>query len=263
MADSTRLLCLKSAVFILNILFCIFFRPDSTSADSEVLEEYSLSDVTRTVNERCILLALRPSKGDDNLVSILRKLSRAFKNENRAKVGVLKQIDVNLISWEQLKGQDMVEQDDLAFFPRKMEDRSCLLKPSWEKPPKAQPYLGPRTVQELLAFMNKKCQTFRQLDGSLSPTGFAKEKILENLYRVPSSQDPSQLGSNSGPINIASECERIPMPSKQQFFQEYFLRSKPVVITGRMTLQHIYQKTDTKEKLPEILPVNDHLTTFC
>ena len=258
MADSTRLLCSKSAVFILNILFCIFFRPDSTSADSEVLEEYSLSDVTRTVNERCILLALRPSKDDDNLVSILRKLSRAFKNENRAKIGVLKQTDVSLISWEQLKGQDMVEQDDLAFFPRKMEDRSCLLKPSWQKPPKAQPYLGPRTVQELLAFMNKKCQTFRQLDGSLSPAGFAKEKILENLFRVPSSQDPSQLGSNSGPINIASECERIPMPSKEQFFQEYFLRSKPVVITGRMTLQHIYQKTDTKEKLPEILPVNNY-----
>lgn len=159
----------------------------------------------------------------------------------------------------------MVEQDDLAFFPRKMEDRSCLLKPSWEKPPKAQPYLGPRTVQELLAFMNKNCQTFRQLDGSLSPAGFAKDKILENLFRVHSSQDPSQLGSNSGPINIASECERIPMPSKEQFFQEYFLRSKPVVITGRMTLQHIYQKTDTKEKLPEILPVNhlDHLTTLC
>ena len=238
MADSTGLLCFKSAIFILHILCCIFFRPDSTSADSEVLEEYSLSDVTRTVNERCILLALRP-KDDDNLVSILQKLSRAFKNDNRAKVGVLKQTDVSLIIWGKFKSQDIVGQDDLAFFPRKMEDRSCLLKPSWEKPPKAQPYLGSRTVQELLAFMNKKCQTFRQLDGSLSPAGFAKEKILENLYRVPNSQDPSQVGSNSGPIDIASECERIPMPSKEKFFQEYFLRSKPVVITGRTTLQCI------------------------
>ena len=226
MADGTRLLCCMKSSLILNVFVSIIILADMNQAHFEVLEEYSLSNITAAVNNRCILVALHP-KNNSGLVSILRKLSEAFKNESGASIGVLKQTDVSLITWQNSKSQR-----DMAFFPRKIVDRTCLLRPSWEKTPKAEQYLGSRTVEELLAFLNAKCGTFRQLDGRLSPSGFAREKILQNLYRVPNSLEPSQ-DSNYGAVNIASECERIPMPSKEKFFHEYFFRSKPLVFTGR------------------------------
>ena len=224
---------LRKPLFILNVFVGIILFAEMNLAEFEALDEFSLSNITTQVNDRCILVAVHPAKLKSGLGSILRKLSQAFKYETRVSIGVLKQTDVSLISWQNSKSRDLIEQGDLAFFPRKMTDRTCLLKPSWEKPPpSAQPYPGSKTAEELLIFLNTKCETFRQLDGSLSPAGIAREKILENLYRVPNSLEPSK-DSNYGPVNVASTCERIPLPSKEEFFHKYFFRSKPVVITGR------------------------------
>ena len=199
-------------------------------ADFKVLDEYSLSNITTALKNGCVLVALQPA-GSVGLTAILHKLSQAFKNETRARIGVLKLSDVGSISWQNSRSRDMVDYGDLAFFPRKMADRTCLLQPSWETAPKAQLYYGPRTLQELLEFINTKCGTFRQLDGSLSFAGLARKRILDNLYRVPNNEGPSH-DSYSGPVNIGSSCDRIPLPSKEKFFHEYFFRSKPVVITG-------------------------------
>ena len=217
-------------LFILNVFWGIILFAELNLAEFEGLDEYALSNITTQVNDRCILVAVHPAKLNSDLGSILRKLSQAFKFESRVSIGVLKQTDVSLISWQNSKSPDLIERGDLAFFPRKMTDRTCLLKPSWEKPPTAQSYPGSKTAEELLTFLNTKCETFRQLDGSLSPGGIAREKILDDLYHVPHSLDPRK---DSGPVNIASTCERIPLPSKEKFFHEYFFRSKPVVITGR------------------------------
>lgn len=233
MVDAARSCCCK-ALFIMNVFFSITLLADTSLPRLEALGEYSLSNITEEVNDRCILVALHPAK-DSVLVSILRELSNAFKKETRVSIGVLKQIDASLISWQNSKNRDLIEGSDLAFFPRKRVDRTCLLKPNGQKPPTAQQYVGSRTAEELLAFLNKKCETFRQLDGSLSPAGLAKENILENIYRVPNKVDPTQ-DPNFGFINIASSCERIPMPSKEKFFHEYFFRSKPVVITGKNSI---------------------------
>jgi len=231
MAAAMRSSCCK-LLSILNVFVCTLLVVSINLAEFEVLDEYSLSTITTEVRDRCILVGLRPAK-NPGLDSILRRLSEAFKNETGVSVGLLKQADVSLISWQNSKSGDLIEGRDVAFFPRKITDRTCLLRPSWEKPPMAQQYLGSRTVEELLSFLNTKCATFRQLDGRLSPAGLARERILESLYRVPKSMDLSQ-DSRSGPINIASACKRIPLPSKEEFFHEYFFRSKPVVITGAL-----------------------------
>jgi len=199
-------------------------------AEFEVLDEYSLTNITASVRSACVLVALQPTC---ELTSILHKLSQAFKNESSASIGVLKQSDGSSITWENSRSLDMVDQEDLAFFPRKLVDRTCLIRPSWQKPPKAERYYGSRTLQELLAFINAKCGTFRQLDGSLLSAGLARKRIIDHLYRVPNSDGPSHA-SYSGPVNIGSTCERIPLPSKEKFFHEYFFRSKPVVITGAL-----------------------------
>lgn len=231
MAAATRTRTLRTLRFKLFYLLHILLFAGTNIAEFEVLDEYSLTNITASVKNGCVLVGLQPTC-DAELTSILHKLSEAFKNESRASIGVLKQSDVSSISWVNSRSLDMVDQGDLAFFPRKIVDRTCLIQPSWKKPPKAEQYHGSRTLQELRAFINAKCGTFRQLDGSLSSAGLARKSILDNLYRVPNSDGPSH-DSYSGPVNIGSTCERIPLPSKEKFFHEYFFRSKPVVITGK------------------------------
>ena len=114
MADATRLLCCKSS-FILNVFVTITILADINLARFEVLKESSLSNITAAVNDRCTLVALHPTN-NAGLVSIIRKLSEAFKNEIGASIGVLKQTDVNLITWQNSKSRDFVERGDMAFF---------------------------------------------------------------------------------------------------------------------------------------------------
>lgn len=217
--------------FKLCLLLHILLFTGMNIAEFEVLDEYSLTNITGSVRNACVLVALHPTS---ELTSILHRLSQAFKNESRASIGVLKQSDVSSITWENSRSGDMVDQVDLAFFPRKLVDRTCLIQPRRQKPSKAERYYGSRTLQELLTFINTKCGTFRQLDGSLSSAGLVRKRILDNLFRVPNSDGPSHASySNSGSVNIGSTCERIPLPSKEKFFHEYFFRSKPVVITGK------------------------------
>ena len=227
MAATTR--SLRPSRFKLFGLLHILLFADMNIAEFEVLDEYSLTNISVSVRNGCVLVALQPTC---ELTTILHNLSQAFKNESRASIGVLKQSDSSSVSWENSRSRDRVDQEDLAFFPLKLADRTCLIQPSWQKPPKAERYYGSRTLQELLAFVNAKCGTFRQLDGSLSSAGLERKRILDNLYRVPNSDGPSRA-SYSGPVNIGSTCERIPLPSKEKFFHEYFFRSKPVVITGK------------------------------
>lgn len=226
MALVTRLFSVK-----LLYLLIISLLPGINVADLEGLNEYSLANITAAVKSGCVLAALKPALKDTTLHSIFQKLSMAFKNESRVNVGVLSLGDASKISWERSTGRDLADYSDLAFFPRKKSDRACLIRPAWEHLPKAQIFRGSRTVQELLAFLNENCETFRQQDGSLSPAGLLRRRILKNLYRVPKRED-LRHDHNSGPVNIGGTCERIPLPSKEKFFNEYFFRSKPVVITG-------------------------------
>ena len=236
MATAKRSLRMQPLRFKLCCLLHILLFAGMNIAEFEVLDEYSLTNITGSVGNACVLVALQPTS---ELTSILHTLSQAFKNESRASIGVLKPSDVGSVSWENSRSRDMADQGDLAFFPRKLVDRTCLIQPSWQKPPKAERYYGSRTLHELLAFINAKCGTFRQLDGSLSSAGLVRKTILDNLYRVPNSDGPSHA-SYSGPVNIASTCERIPLPSKEKFFHEYFFRSKPVVITGKKNSISLY-----------------------
>ncbi|XP_068707148.1 bifunctional peptidase and (3S)-lysyl hydroxylase JMJD7-like [Montipora foliosa] len=217
-------------LFMLHVFSVFTLFAGMNLASFEGLDEYSFSDISTKVNHCCILVALLPAE-DSSLVTVLLELSQAFEDEKRVKVGVLQRTDLKLVVWKNNTTRDLREDTDLAFYHRKKVDRTCLLRPSWEKPPIAERYVGPRTTEELLKFLNSNCATFRQLDGSLSPAGIKREKILQNLYRVPNSLDTSY---DSGPVNIATTCERIRLPSKDKFFQEYYLRSKPVVITGAL-----------------------------
>ena len=61
------------------------------------------------------------------------------------------------------------------------------------------------------------------MDGNLSAKGKRRLDILANLYHLPRIAFPK----------VAAECERIKVPSKEEFVYGYLFRSKPVVIEGR------------------------------
>ena len=128
-ADVAKSLC--KPLFILNVFVGVIFFAEMNLTEFEALDEYTLSNITTQVNDRCILVAVHPAKLKSGLGSILRKLSHAFKYETRVSIGVLKQTDVSLISWQNSKSRDLIERGDLAFFPQKMTDRTCLLKPEY------------------------------------------------------------------------------------------------------------------------------------
>lgn len=219
----------NSPLFIFCFSTAFTLLASISPALSEGLDEYSLFNITDQVSNSCILLGLQPADSAA-LVTILRQLSHAFKGEKLVNIGVLKEEYLSMISWKSGKTLDLAEKNDLAFYRRKKIDRTCLMKPQWKNPPTAERYLGPRTTEKLVEFLNTNCATYRLLDGGLSVAGLRREKILRNLYRVPNSLDTSSI---NGPINIADKCERISMPSKEKFIEEYYFRSKPVVITGK------------------------------
>lgn len=219
----------NSPLFIFCFSTALTLLASISPALSEGLDEYSLFNITDQVSNSCILLGLQPADSAA-LVTVLLQLSHAFKGEKLVNIGVLKEEYLSVISWKSNKTLDLAEKNDLAFYRRKKIDRTCLMKPQWKNPPTAERYLGPRTTEKLVEFLNTNCATYRLLDGGLSVAGLRREKILRNLYRVPNSLDTNSM---NGPINIADKCERISMPSKQKFIEEYYFRSKPVVITGK------------------------------
>ena len=210
-------------VLYVFLLFIPFANMNQTS--SENLVEYSHSDIATAVKEGCVLVALNQTTSE--MLTTLKRLSRAFVNESRVYVGVLKHSEV--ITWD-YRSANFFDEEDLAFFPQRKLDRSCLLRPrSWDNEHvKAEQFHGLRTVENLLSFLNAKCQTFRELDGSLSSGGKTRDRILQNLYHVPNTLN----AASTGPVNVATACDRIPPPTREQFFYDYFWRSKPVIITG-------------------------------
>lgn len=74
-------------------------------------------------------------------------------------------------------------QHDIAFFPRKKKDRSCLVKPLKVRP-RAESYGWGFDVESMLQFINSKCNTYKTLEGKRSHAGLFRDEILANLFHV-------------------------------------------------------------------------------
>ena len=214
--------------------FIVLFTISSSliASGHEELEAVKVQDVSKRLHDSCILLVLPPTKED--LRRLLKSLLTAFSSEPKVSIAVLQQRDAysHAIQWKDDR-KSASGLDDLAFYAQKRRDRACLI-PAREGILKAERYKGPRTFEALLEFLNTRCGTFRSADGRLSRAGQARESILSNLFRVPSSNDAQRHAP--GVINIGASCERISMPAEEEFLQQYLFRSKPVIITGTLLL---------------------------
>ncbi|XP_070545848.1 bifunctional peptidase and (3S)-lysyl hydroxylase Jmjd7-like [Ptychodera flava] len=119
----------------------------------------------------------------------------------------------------------------------------------------------------MLDFVNSKCGTYRNANGHVSVEGLHKEDILNNIFRVSdisnctsgmafkekfetcgrrgSSNCKKCDGEDDGVATETAslylgdrtkmpECERIAMPTRDDFFNDFLKRSKPVIITDAM-----------------------------
>ena len=179
---------------------------ENRSGSGTFLRRVVLSDLGSILFDRCALFCVEPC--EHSHAEILTRLCAIFQQDNSTFFGIL--ADGSNIAWR----HDIEHPTKLAFYPREVRDRTCLLVP-----PKtgfaAEGVSGLVKVETLVQFVNEKCGTFRTLSGGLTNTGEHHHHVMSKLFH---------------PEHLTGECERIRMPTKSQFVRDYLLRSKPVVI---------------------------------
>ena len=175
----------------------------------EDLPYVAVEEVESHVFDKCVLLAVPPLSGETH--SVLSGLAEVFKNDSGVLIGHLRG-DGSNIHWKVApSGTELL----LAFYAREKRERSCLLLPP-KKDFAAEPYSGPFLLETLVQFVNEKCGTFRTPTGGLTEEGLMHQHIMHNLYR---------------PSEPVEKCVRLRLvPSKLDFFRDFALRSRPVVI---------------------------------
>ncbi len=209
------------------------------------LHRISLASLGGVLEHSCALLAIPPYYSNSvQTVALFTQLTVIFKDDPNVFIGLLvphnleqnftansgastttKFTNASLIdeiAWkpaylqqvDQMKAQMDKPGPKLAFYQREPRDRTCLMMPPKTKF-QAEPYSGRLIVEMLVQFVNEKCDAFRTPKGTLTAAGLFHEHIMKHLYI---------------PKEMSEDCKRIKMPQTASFFQEYFFRSRPVVI---------------------------------
>ncbi|XP_001626527.2 bifunctional peptidase and (3S)-lysyl hydroxylase Jmjd7 [Nematostella vectensis] len=210
------------------LLLYLAFLKSSDYEEVPLLSSFSLQDIEERIEDSCFLVST--STTNSTTLQLLRNMTGILKSDSdKVSIGVLVDDESFLTGKEGVfsygKGDDL---GDLALYPRRIGGRKCLLRPPVSRL-KSQIYKGEGSLQSLLQFINTNCGTHRRLDGSLTKIGVAAKSILNNVYQVPKSD--TEGNSTNGPLEIGAMCERIAMPSQEEFLNKYLFRSKPVIIT--------------------------------
>ena len=206
--------------------------------------QISLANLGGVLEHSCALLAIPPYYYSDSIQTLLTELAVIFKDDPNVFIGLLvpQNIEENFtadsgasttnkftnasfideIAWksaylqqvDQMKAQTDQPGPKLAFYQREPRDRTCLTMPPKTRF-QAEPYSGQLIVEMLVQFLNEKCGAFRTLKGTLTAAGLFHNHIMKHLYT---------------PKEMSEDYKRIKMPQTANFFQEYFFRSRPVVI---------------------------------
>ncbi|KAK7471744.1 hypothetical protein BaRGS_00035626 [Batillaria attramentaria] len=230
--------------------------------------------VISTSREKCVvaisdkLLQQTTRVGKDASSDLLSLTDVAFREEPNVVIGVSSLEHFEWPSGKRLEfDQNTKDPTDptAVVFPRIVEDRTCLLTRSSFAEPTGIEYTGSGAVADFIAFVNKHCNTYRADDGKLTLEGLHRKALLEDLFKVeqlPQSvtisqvfqttdlhhsdknclrEDGSDVCYSSQSVHRGIEkfrdiprCERISLPSRHKFFNEYLARSRPVIITDAM-----------------------------
>ena len=176
---------------------------------AEKLPAIRFSELNNILVGACALLCAPPCS--HNTKSLLVELQEIFQEDSNVFVGQITLRDAPNITWTKVASSP----SELAFYKPQPKDRTCLLSPP-KSAAKAEPYAGPMTLTLLVQFLNEKCNAYRTAHGSLNSAGMFHAHIMSQLYLL------EENGS----------CPRIGILDQPTFFQQYILRSRPVVIEG-------------------------------
>jgi jumonji domain-containing protein 7 len=261
--------CASLIIFRYAVLTCFVLLTIAPRVISSV-PVLNSNDVQSLTESKCVVAIAnnglkQTTQGDGTATELLSYVDVAFKDEPTVFVGLA---DLQKFVWpngKRLESSINHEQTTAVVFPRLVEDRTCLQKPNYfSRYPNSFPYTSPVSAERLVDFINSHCNTFRKSDGSVTIGGLHREYLLNNLFSVkdaPNSLTMAEIFGNltssthdgvcmkddeDGRIVCntqdtvdsrklfanAAKCERISMPSKEEFLQGYLFQSKPVIITG-------------------------------
>lgn len=241
---------------------------------SSALKLFQPREITHLLQNSFLLAVLGDSDdvflpGDTD--QLLRSLSEvSFQSEPYVQFGY---INLKSFRWQNNQTLQTIKREspsvnDIVLFPKSKVDRTCLL-PAKPLMPKVNVYKGSRTINLLVEFINSYCGTYRTAKGSVSYEGLHRKEILKNLFSVSSISnvtsnyvfqeqlvdgscdkntkekeniicDNNRDHPKSSQKNIDNnnheipKCDRIKVPSKDDFFHDYLKLSRPVIIEGAM-----------------------------
>ena len=168
-----------------------------------------MEEVEALVTQKCVLLFIPPYNNET--ATLLEQLKQVFSITDKITVDKLEE-NVT-INWRASE-ETVTFNGDIALYAHVPKDRTCLI--NYGKPVYvADKYPGRLAVADVINFVNTKCGTFLTTRGDYSTAGLFEQYILGNLFE---------------PTADLSQCERIKLPSKREFFMNYIIKSKPVII---------------------------------
>ena len=119
--------------------------------------------------------------------SISAAVKSIFKDDLTVTVGV---VDLGNFVWKpgrslqyaQEKSDDL--EKDLVIFPQRKVDRTCLMTNLGKPYPQAEIFTGVLSLQNVVEFINIKCNAYRNVRGDVSIEGLHRLEILRTVYRV-------------------------------------------------------------------------------
>jgi len=206
----------RPIIFLLLMFSCDMIH-QCTSVDT--LPLVPLREVKEKIHRYHFLLAL-----DNSTQALIQNLSWLYRNESCLIIGLYKPhiTDEEDIRWsKEPVGHSTAGKPKIAFFQRREQDRKCLISADYKISVKAVAIQQHATIETLVAFLNKRCFFFVNINDGIEKSGNERKAILQNLFRV-----PRELGDKR-----PFRCERIPLPTdSRDFVRNYLYRSKPVII---------------------------------
>lgn len=169
----------------------------------------SMEEVEALITQKCVLLFIPPYNNDTGI--LLEQLQQLFSVSDKI---VVDKLEGNVtINWR-ANEEGVTFNGDIALYTHVPKDHTCLI--TYSKPVYvAHSYPGRLTIADVINYVNEKCGTFLTINGELNAAGLLEQYIQQNMFEPTAEHD---------------QCQKIRMPSKGEFFTDYLMTSKPVII---------------------------------
>lgn len=176
------------------VFLCISLASVSLSVQTDADVTLTASEVNDIIDKSCFVgfntLSSEPIR------AIFEPLTLLFQDDSSVTVGM---VDLETFVWKpgrplqfaNSKSGDLEKY--IVVFPKRKVDRTCLMSNLGQTYPSAELFTGAVSLQNVVEFINIKCNVYKKAQGSLSVEGLHREEILRTLYHVGDYTDVSSL----------------------------------------------------------------------